>query len=94
MVSASTEIMTPQASIYLQQLCKHWSHKFAVEFTPEKGVIPFAEDRRCRLEAKGGVLKLTVETDDAESLERLEGVVINHLKRFAHREDLGAPVWR
>lgn len=94
MVSAFTEITTPQASIYLQQLCKHWSHKFAVEFTPEKGLIPFAEDRRCRLEANGNVLKLTVETDDADSLERLEGVVISHLKRFAHREDLGEPVWK
>jgi hypothetical protein len=89
-----TEISTQQASIYLQQLCKHWAHKFAVEFTPERGFIPFAEGRQCRLEAAGNVLKLTVEADNPDALTRLEGVVIEHLKRFAHREDLGAPVWR
>jgi uncharacterized protein len=94
MASASTEITTPKASMYLQQLCKHLSHKFAVEFTPERGTIPFAEGRQCRLEAAGDVLKLTVETDDPEVLTRLESVVIEHLKRFAHREDLGAAVWR
>jgi len=91
---ATTEISTPQASIYLQQLCKHWSHKFAVEFTPEKGFIPFAEGRACRLEAAGGVLTLTVESENADDLARLEDVVIIHLKRFAHRENLAAVVWR
>jgi uncharacterized protein len=92
MARAETEITTPQASIYLQQLCKHWSHKFAVEFTPEKGRIPFSETSTCFLDAKDGVLKLAVETDG--DVERLEGVVIEHLKRFSHREDIGVPVWR
>jgi hypothetical protein len=30
---------------------------------------------------------------DADALPRLQEVVIDHLKRFAFREDLGAPVW-
>lgn len=90
-VSEAT-IATASASRYLQQLCKHWSHKFAVEFTPEKGRIPFSETAACFLEAKDGVLKLAVETDG--DVERLEGVVIEHLKRFSHREDIGVPTWR
>lgn len=28
-------VPTTSGSRYLQQLCKHWSHKFAVDFTPE-----------------------------------------------------------
>ena len=46
---SETRVPTASASRYLQQLCKHWSHKFTVEFTPEQGRIPFAEDRICTL---------------------------------------------
>ena len=38
---ARATIPTVSASRYLQQLCKHWSHKFAVNFTPQHGTIPF-----------------------------------------------------
>ena len=55
------EITTERASIYLQQLCKHFAHKLAVEFTPEQGVIPFSMGT-CRLEAVGDKLTLKVET--------------------------------
>ena len=86
-------IPTASASRYLQQLCKHWSHKFAVEFTPERGHIPFATDRKCGLEARSDALLLRLEAGDEEALSRLEGVVIEHLKRFAFREDLGEVSW-
>lgn len=98
MTSASTEIATAKASYYLQMLCKHWSHRLQVEFTPERGVIRFPPGAVCTLEAEGGaearVLKATVEAADAEAVAQFENVVINHLKRFAHSEDLGDPVWR
>ena len=45
MPASHATIPTASASRYLQQLCKHWSHKFAVEFTPEHGTIPFDETR-------------------------------------------------
>jgi hypothetical protein len=77
----------------LQQLCKHWSHRFAVEFTPEHGRIPFDPDRVCTLDAAEGSLALQIEAADEETLERMEGVVIEHLKRFAFREDLGEVTW-
>ena len=94
MARAETEIKTPQASIYLQQLCKHWSHKFQVEFTPEQGKIPFNPDVTCFLDAQNGVLKLAVQAPTPEDVTRMEGVVIEHLKRFSHREDIGVPEWR
>ena len=93
MLVSNTVIPTANASRYLQQICKHWSHKFAVEFTPEHGRIPFDDGRVCLLDADDAALKLRLEAADAEALARGERVVIEHLKRFAFREDLGDVVW-
>ena len=35
MSSVVANVPTTHASKYLQQLCKHWQHNLAVEFTPE-----------------------------------------------------------
>lgn len=83
---AVARVPTAHASRYLQQLCKHWSHKFPVEFTPQNG----------RIEMSAGVLVLDADaeglglrlTAEPENLERMEGVVADHLKRFAFREEL------
>ena len=91
---SEVRIQTASASRYLQQLCKHWGHKFAVEFSPEKGRIPFDASRRCLLEATPEHLALRIEAADEATLARMEGVVIDHLKRFAFREDLGAIAWQ
>jgi hypothetical protein len=87
MARATTEITTPKASYYLQMLCKHWAHKLPVEFTPERGRVPFP-DGVGLMEAVGDTLKITIEAGDEGRVRHFEGVVINHLKRFAHSEDL------
>lgn len=87
-MSKSTAIVaTAHASRYLQQLCKHWAHKFAVEFTPEHGRIDLGENRLVILDAGAEKLTATVETTE-ENLSRLEEVVANHIVRFAFREEL------
>ncbi|MCW5772750.1 MAG: DUF2218 domain-containing protein [Rhodospirillaceae bacterium] len=93
MIASQGNVPTAHASRYLQQLCKHWSHKFAVEFTPEKGRIVFADDRVASFEAKPDTLVLRVEVADAAMLARMQTVVVDHLKRFAFREDLGEIRW-
>lgn len=93
MPQSHATIPTASASRYLQQLCKHWSHKFSVEFTPEQGMIPFDGMRVCRLEASPERLSLLIEAVDDATLERTQGVVIDHLKRFAFREELGDVTW-
>jgi uncharacterized protein len=93
MPSSQAYVSTASASRYLQQVCKHWSHKFAVEFTPEKGHIPFSDGRICNLVATPDVLTLRAEAPDVEALERLQRVVVEHIKRFAFREDLGEVQW-
>jgi len=93
MPASHAKVPTASASRYLQQLCKHWSHKFAVEFTPEHGVIPFDETRRCTLDAAPDRLALRIEAGDDATLERTQGVVIDHLKRFGFREALDEVKW-
>ena len=93
MPRSQTLIATRSGSKYLQQLCKHWSHKFAVEFTAQSGAIPFDAERSCALEAAPDHLLLRVEAGDEQALERTQNVVIDHLKRFAFREDLGEVTW-
>lgn len=87
MSQATAIVPTAHASRYLQQLCKHWSHKFAVEFTPEHGQIDLGDDRLVILDADAEKLTTTVKTS-AENLDRLQDVVVNHIVRFAFREEL------
>lgn len=93
MPTSYARIPTASGSKYLQQLCKHWGHKFAVDFTPERGMIPFHESRVCRLKADAAGLELEVEAGDEETLVHTQQVVFNHLKRFAFREELPEPTW-
>jgi hypothetical protein len=94
MPSSQAEVKTASASRYLQQVCKHWSHKFAVEFTPEHGRIPFDDGRVCTMDASPEALTLRLDAPDEAALERGQRVVVEHVKRFAFREDLGEVDWR
>jgi uncharacterized protein len=84
------EIRTTAATRYLQQLCKHWSHKFSVEFTPTHGeiMLPFGP---CLLDADQEVLTVIISSPDAANLPRFQQVVEEHIKRFAFRETLAFP---
>jgi len=77
-------VESERASIYLQQLCKHFAHKRPVEFTPERGRISLSAGI-CRLDASGGVLTIRAEAETAETLVQLQDVIARHLERFAFR---------
>lgn len=87
MAKTTAIVATTHASRYLQQLCKHWAHKFAVEFTPESGRIDLGENRIVMLNASKQNLTVTIEAPEA-SLEQMENVVASHIVRFAFREEL------
>lgn len=93
MTATATRIETANGRRYLTQLCKHWAHKFAVTQEDDRGVVPFGPDRRCRMAADDTGLDLVIEVEDPAGMTRLQEVVIDHLKRFAFREELGEPVW-
>jgi len=86
-VSGVAEVATPQASRYLQQLCKHFAHKLPVTHDAASGRIDFAMGV-CELAAEEGALRLTCTSPDAGQLARLEDVVARHLVRFAFREEM------
>lgn len=76
---------TEHGSRYLQQLCKHWSHKFETSFSDLEGTIALPLGR-VDLEAQANDLCLTLNPKAAADLERLQQVVEDHLNRFAFRE--------
>jgi hypothetical protein len=85
MTHASARVRTTNGSRYLQQLCKHWGHKLEVELADHRGVVRFPT-AIATMEADAEALTVTVEAEDAETVERMKGVVASHLDRFAFRE--------
>ncbi|HYD14149.1 MAG TPA: DUF2218 domain-containing protein [Allosphingosinicella sp.] len=93
--STTATVPTSNASRYLQQLCKHWSHNLAVTFTAQEGTITFPADVRGKsfpgeatvtLQARETALDVLVEATAPDQLEGLKGAVASHLDRFAFRE--------
>ena len=76
---------TASGSKYLRHLCKHWGHRFEVEFSENRGQVRFPS-AVATMEASADALLVTIETHDTESIEQLKEVVANHLDRFAFRE--------
>ena len=93
--SSTAHVPTASASRYLQQVCKHWSHNLAVEFTPDHGTIVFPKDARganhpgdalVTFDAQPEALAVRIDASSPEHLEGLKGAVARHLDRFAFRE--------
>lgn len=78
-------VATENGSRYLQQLCKHWSHKFDVTFDAEKGAIIMPASQ-ITLVAGPRELRVDLQVDEAGNLPRMKRVVAEHLDRFAFRE--------
>lgn len=78
-------VPTTSGSRYLQQLCKHWSHKFETDFTPERGTVamPFGS---LAMTAHPDTLEVRLDVTDPDAVERAKEVVATHLDRFAFRE--------
>ncbi len=86
---------TESASRYLQQVCKHWQHNLAVEFTPEHGTVVVPRDNRgadhpgdalITFDADAEGLVSRIDATSPAQLEGLKGAVARHVDRFAFRE--------
>ena len=91
----AARVPTANGSRYLQQLCKHWSHNLAVEFTAERGSVVFPRDIRgadwpgpatLTLVAGADALECRIEASAEGQRDGLKGAVASHLDRFAFRE--------
>ena len=101
--AAVAQVPTGSASKYLQQLCKHWQHNLAVEFTPDHGTVTFPRDARgadhpgealVTFDAGERELSVRIDASCAAQLDGLKGAVARHLDRFAFREAPLAFDWR
>jgi hypothetical protein len=84
--TATATVPTTHASRYLQQLCKHWSHKLTVEFDATHGTIRFPSGAVTTLDATPDALTVAISASDVETLAQMKRVVAEHLDRFAFRE--------
>jgi hypothetical protein len=85
--ASQARVSTAHAQRYMTQLCKHWSHKFAVDHDDRQGTIALPGGR-CTLEAGTDLLAIRLEANEPAGLARLEQVVEEHIRRFAFREEL------
>jgi hypothetical protein len=101
--SAVAFVPTRNASRYLQQLAKHWSHNLEVAFTAEAGTISFPKmalgksypaDAVVTLRARETELEARVDASAPEQLDSVKSAVARHLDRFAFREALLQFDWR
>lgn len=85
MPNATTTVPTGNASKYMQQLCKHFAHKVSVEYDDARAVVDFPFGN-CRMWADERELRIECEAESDEGLRRAQGVIVDHLARFAWRE--------
>jgi hypothetical protein len=102
-ISATATVPTDSASKYLQQVCKHWQHNLAVEFTADHGTIVFPKDARgadwpadalVTFDAGASALEVRIDASSDGQLEGLKGAVAHHIDRFAFREAPLAFDWK
>ena len=80
------KVTTTNGSRYLQQLCKHWSHKMPVEFDAEGGRISFPNGTIATLTNEPATLDVTLDVPEGVDVAHMQKVVADHLDRFAFRE--------
>ncbi|WP_428672712.1 DUF2218 domain-containing protein [Reyranella sp.] len=102
-VTSTARVPTLHASRYLQQLCKHWGHNLAVEFTETNGTVTFPRNARgadwpgdatLLLNAHEDGLECRLTASSAGQLAALKEAVSRHLDRFAFREAPLSFDWR
>jgi len=85
MLSSTVQIQTSDPSRLIRRLCKHWSHRFEVDFDDHHGHIALG-DTRCSLAAGDDSLTATLLSQDEAPLARMESVVAEHLQRMSADE--------
>lgn len=92
-MQATTHFTTPNASKYLQQLCKHFAHKIEATYDAAKGHCDF-DSFTADLEASDSGLGIIIQSAEEEGITRGKAVIWNHLERFAFREAPTEPEWK
>lgn len=94
-MQSETRIATTNASTYIRQLCKHFSHKVQAEYTDTTGHIQF-DGGFCDMTAELDTLVMRVVADNPERVPMLQSVMDRHLEKFtlAQKETLALGDWK
>jgi hypothetical protein len=84
-LTRTARVPTTSGSRYLQQLCKHWAHKFETRFDASAGHVDLPMGRAAMV-AEDDMLVVTLTVEDPDMIETMQDVVAKHLDRFAFRE--------
>ena len=87
MTLSRAEIPTQNAVSLLRKLCRHWAHKFPVEFDDTHGKITLPKAYVTLMSAPAA-LSVYLETADPAEQGHVEDIVAEHLQRFATDEAL------
>lgn len=87
MKQSTTTIATPAASQYIGKLCRHFRHKIETEYTVNTGLATFPFGT-CNMTATATHLTFDITAGDMESVEKIKGVLVRHLVKFAYKEQL------
>lgn len=81
---------------YIQQLVKHWGHKYATNYDEGDGVgvFPFSEHEIAVMTAQKDGIAIHLTTADQPQNEHMRGVIERHIDRFAFREVPLAYEWK
>lgn len=83
---------TPNASKYLQQLCKHFAHKVPVDYDAARGEAALPQGPAV-MTATGEALRIEISAENDEDMAKARFIIDDHLKRFAHREAFEGMAW-
>ena len=83
---------TENGGKYLQQLCKHFGHKVAAQWSEDRGTVSF-EFGETVFEATKSALTVSIDLKDTKATDLAKGVIDRHLERFAFREDFKNMAW-
>jgi hypothetical protein len=85
MLHAQASIAIPTPARYMARLCNHFAHRVTVQREATSAKVNFP-NAPCSMQATDDYLEISIETEDAGNLERLQGVVTRHLKQVAAEE--------
>ena len=80
-------VSTEKGARYMKALVNHFSRKIDATYEGNHGSIAFGFGR-CEIEAQSDSLIFVAKSDNQTNLNRLEGVIDSHLKRFMQDEEV------
>lgn len=83
MLKSQLNLQTQEAERIIKRLAKHWSHKMQIETKDNQTIIPFSQNDMAILSFDNENLFVSLTTQDIETQQKLQDVVLNHINRMA-----------